>query len=44
MHFINAMYPNEEITEKNIDNYKFDGKNLSYILQYYAKEMKNTYI
>ena len=41
--FIHALHPNKTITEKNIEEYKIDGANLSYILNVAAKEMEISY-
>ena len=41
--FIKTLYPNKTINEKNINDFKIDGSNLSYILNYAAKEMEISY-
>lgn len=42
-HFIKIIYPNEKFNKDKIDDYKYDGKNLSYILGCSAEEMVVSY-
>ena len=41
--FIKILHPNKKITKDNMNDYKIDGTNLSYILNPVAKEMEISY-
>ena len=41
--FVETLYPNTDIDKSNINNYKFDASNLSYIINYSITELETAY-